>query len=123
MNIPLNLSAASDAKAGALKAEKVAQLNYEYKQFVQDQDWTNLTQQLGEAKENLRLTTNIVNAQKAKLENERSRLRQGRTTTYQVLLFEQDFSQSEVSRVQAASAILGLQSQIKLYQSSLAGGN
>lgn len=124
LNIPLNFSATSDAKAGALKAERAAELSYQYKQFTQDQDWTNLTQQLGEAKENLRLATNIVNAQKAKLENERTRLRQGRTTTYQVLLFEQDFSQSEVSRVQAASQILGLQAQIKLYQaSSTEGGN
>ena len=123
MNIPLNLSATSDVKAGALKAERAAQLTYQYKQFTQEQDWTNLVQQLGEAKENLRLASNIVNAQKTKLENERIRLRQGRTTTYQVLLFEQDFSQSEVNRVQVASQILGLQAQIKLYQASPEGGN
>jgi len=122
LNIPLNISATSDAKAGALKAERAADLSYQYKQFTQEQDWTNLVQQLSEAKENLRLATNIVNAQKAKLENERGRLRQGRTTTYQVLLFEQDFSQSEVSRVQAAAQILGLQAQIKLYQASPEGG-
>lgn len=123
LNIPLNLSATSDARAGALKAERAAEFSYQHKQFIQEQDWINLVQQLSEAKENLRLATNIVNAQKAKLENERVRLRQGRTTTYQVLLFEQDFSQSEVSRVQAASQILGLQAQIKLYQSSPEGGN
>ncbi|WP_413943220.1 TolC family protein [Bdellovibrio sp. HCB-162] len=122
MSMPLNFSATSDAKAGALKAQRAAELSYQYKQFTQEQDWTNLVQQLGEAKENLRLATNIVNAQKAKLENERTRLRQGRTTTYQVLLFEQDFSQSEVNRVQAASQILGLQAQIKLYQASSSEG-
>ncbi|MEN0057354.1 MAG: TolC family protein [Bdellovibrio sp.] len=116
VNIPLNILATSDAKAGAAKAQKAAELTYQHKQFVQDQDWNNLVQQLGEAKESLRLATNIVNAQKAKLENERTRLRQGRTTTYQVLLFEQDFSQSEVTRIQSAAQILGLQAQIKLYQ-------
>ncbi|XGC80141.1 TolC family protein [Bdellovibrio bacteriovorus] len=123
LNIPLNFSATSATKAGTLKAEKAAQLTYEQKKFLQEQDWNNLVQQLSEAKENLKLATNIVNAQKAKLENERTRLKQGRTTTYQVLLFEQDFSQSEVNRVQAASLILGLNSQIKLYQASLEGGN
>lgn len=122
LNIPLNLGALSDAKAGALKTQRAADLSYQQKRFTQDQDWTSLTQQLGEAKESLRLATNIVNAQKAKLENERIRLRQGRTTTYQVLLFEQDFSQSEVARVQAAAQILGLQAQIKLYQTSVEGG-
>jgi outer membrane protein TolC len=123
LNIPLNFSAASDTRAGALKAEKAAEYSLQYKQFVQEQDWNNLVQQLGEAKESFRLASNIVNAQKAKLENERARLRQGRTTTYQVLLFEQDFSQSEVNRVKSAAQILGLQARIKLYQNSPEGGN
>lgn len=122
LNIPLNYGAASDAQAGALKAQKAAEYAYQYKRFTQEQDWTNLIQQLAEAKESLRLATNIVNAQKTKLEHERARQRQGRTTTYQVLLFEQEFSQSEVTRVQVASQILGLQAQIKLYQASLEGG-
>lgn len=122
LNIPLNSSALGEAKAGALKAERAAELSYQQKRFTQEQDWISLVQQMGEAKESLRLTTNIVNAQKLKLENERSRLRQGRTTTYQVLLFEQDFTQSEVARVQAAAAVLGLQAQIKLYQTSPEGG-
>ncbi|WP_350159268.1 TolC family protein [Bdellovibrio sp. 22V] len=122
-SMPLNLSATSDVKSGALKASRAAELSYESKKFNQEQEWTNLVQQMSEAKESLRLATNIVNAQKAKLENERGRLRQGRTTTYQVLLFEQDFSQSEVNRVQAAAQILGLQARVKLYQASVEGGN
>ncbi len=122
LNVPLNFSASSDARAGALRAEKAADYSYQFKRFTQQQDWTNLVQQLSEAKESLRLAANIVNAQKAKLDNERTRLRQGRTTTYQVLLFEQDFSQSEVTRVQAAAQILSLQAQIKLYQTSNEGG-
>lgn len=123
VNVPLNFGAAADQRAGALKAEKAAQYSYQYKQFVQEQDWNNLVQQLAEAKEGFRLATNIVNAQKAKLDNERVRLRQGRTTTYQVLLFEQDFSQSEVTRVRSAAQILNLQARIKLYQNSPEGGN
>ncbi|KHD88257.1 MAG: membrane protein [Bdellovibrio sp. ArHS] len=122
-NLPLNVFALNDAKAGALKARKAAEYSYQAKQFNQEQEWTNLAEQMIEAKESLRLATNIVNAQKAKLENERTRLRQGRTTTYQVLLFEQDFSQSEVNRVQAAAQILGLQARVKLYQASVEGGN
>lgn len=122
VSIPLNVGAASDARAGSLKAERAAEYSLQYKQFVQEQDWNNLVQQLAEAKEGFRLATNIVNAQKAKLDNERTRLRQGRTTTYQVLLFEQDYSQSEVNRVKSAALILGLQARIKLYQNSPEGG-
>lgn len=122
VSVPFNMGALGDAKAGALKAQRAAELSYEHKKFSQEQDWENLVQQLAEAKESLRLATNIVTAQKLKLDNERIRLRQGRTTTYQVLLFEQDFTQSEVARVQAAALLLGLQAQIKLYQTSSEGG-
>ncbi len=121
-SMPLNISAASDAKAGARKAERAAELNREYAYFAQEQDWANLIRNLQDARNNLRLLAKIEEAQKAKLQAERVRLRQGRTTTYQVLLFEQDYSQSAVSKVKSAAGILGLQAQLKLYQASPEGG-
>lgn len=123
LNMPLNVGAMSDTKSGALKARRAAQLNLEHQKYLQQLDWENLVLQLGEAKENLRLAENMVKAQKAKLDNEQARLRQGRTTTYQVLLFEQDYSMSEVNRVQASSQIQALNSQIKLYQVQNESGN
>jgi outer membrane protein TolC len=115
-NMPLNIGASSDTKAGARKTEKAAELNYQYAVYAQEQDWVNLTRNLSDARDNLRLLGRIEEAQKAKLEAERGRLRQGRTTTFQVLLFEQDYSQSALTRVKSAAGILGLQAQIKLYQ-------
>lgn len=121
LNIPLHFSARSDVRAGAVKAEKAAEFNLQQKRFNQDQEWIQLSEQIGEATQSLRLSTNMVKAQKAKLDNERARLRQGRTTTYQVLLFEQDFTQAEASRLQIAAQILTLQAQVKLYQNSPEG--
>ncbi|MFV8257738.1 TolC family protein [Bdellovibrio bacteriovorus] len=121
-SMPLNIGAASDTKAGARKAERAAELNREYAYYAQEIDWTNLTRNLQDARDNLRLLSRIEDAQKAKLENERVRLRQGRTTTYQVLLFEQDYTTSAISKVKSAANILGLQAQIKLYQASPEGG-
>lgn len=117
-NMPLNLSATSDVKAGALKSERAAEYNRQYALYSQEQDWVNLTKNLGDARDNLRLLGKIEAAQKTKLDVERSRLRQGRTTTYQVLLFEQDYSQAALSKVKSAANILGLQTQIKLYQAT-----
>lgn len=116
LNVPLNLAAASDAKVGALKTERAADLKNRYAQYNQEQAWVNLTRSLQDARDNLRLLSRIETAQKAKLDTERTRLRQGRTTTYQVLLFEQDYSQAAISKVKSAVNILSLQSQIKLYQ-------
>ncbi|QDK38889.1 TolC family protein [Bdellovibrio sp. NC01] len=121
-NVPLNFSATSDAKAGALRAERAAEYNRQYALYSQEQDWINLTRNLSDARDNLKLLGKIEQAQKTKLDVERSRLRQGRTTTYQVLLFEQDYSQAALSKVKSAANILGLQTQLKLYQASPEGG-
>ncbi len=114
--MPLNFKAVSDAKAGAQRLKDSADISVQNLAYTQDQDWFDLKQSLAESKETLKLARSMENAQKSKLENERSRLRQGRTTTYQVLLFEQDFTQSQASRVQAATQIIALESQLKLYQ-------
>lgn len=114
--MPLNFSAAGDVRSGALKAQRAAELNREYALYAQEQDWVDLVRTLSEARENLKLISKIEIAQKAKLDVERVRHKQGRTTTYQVLLFEQDYSAAALSKAKSAAQILGLQSQIKIYQ-------
>lgn len=115
-NMPLNFSAVSDAKAGARRLKESAELSEQNLIYTQDQDWTDLKQKLSESKATLKIARSMEVAQKAKLENERTRLRQGRTTTYQVLLFEQDYTSAQASRILAATQILALESQLKLYQ-------
>ena len=116
--VPLNFSAAAHARAGARRNVLAAEQNEKYLRYAQEQNWADLVQKIADAKETLKLTTAMEKAQKAKLDNERQRLRQGRTTTYQILLFEQDYNQAQASRVRATSQILALQSQVKLYQVS-----
>lgn len=115
-NMPLNFSAVSDAKAGARRLRDSAEISEQNLLYTQDQDWVDLKQKLSESKATLKIARSMELAQKAKLENERTRLRQGRTTTYQVLLFEQDYTTAQASRIQAATQILALESQLKLYQ-------
>lgn len=114
-NMPLNFSAVRDAKAGAQRLKDSAIINEQNLIYTQDQDWVDLKQRLSESKATLKIARSMESAQKAKLENERARLRQGRTTTYQVLLFEQDYSNAQASRILAATQILALESQLKLY--------
>lgn len=116
--VPLNFGATSDAREGARRNVLAAEQNEKYVQFTQDQHWADLVEKIEEAKATLKLTSAMEKAQKSKLDNERVRLRQGRTTTYQILLFEQDYTQAQASRIRAASQILALQSQLKLYQAS-----
>jgi len=115
--MPLNVSAQNDARQGAKYIEKAAELNHKFLAYSQDQEWIDLVQNFKDSQTTLKLAQAMELAQKTKLENERKRLRQGRTTTYQVLLFEQDFLSAEVSRIRAATQIIALKSQIQLYSS------
>lgn len=121
-SVPLNISALNDAKNGAKQSALAAESNLKYLQYAQEQQWVDLTQKFEDAKQTLRLATSLEKAQKEKLENERTRLRQGRTTTYQVLLFEQEYNSAQAAKVQAAARILNLQSESKLYQPNSEGG-
>ncbi len=61
------------------------------------------------------LAKEIEKAQKSKLSNERARLKQGRTSTYQVLLFEQDYCASQINAINSAAQFYVLLAQKKLY--------
>ncbi len=115
-SMPLNMGARSDAQNGALKNQLAADQNLRYLQYSQEQNWFDLIEKMSDAKTSLKLSGTIEQAHRAKLENERTRLRQGRTTTYQVLLFEQDYNRAQATRIRAAQQVLSLRSQAKLYQ-------
>lgn len=115
-SMPLAVSSMNEAKKSAQLNATAAEQNLKFLQYAQDQQWIDLVEKINDAKQSLKLATLMEKAQKEKLENERVRLRQGRTTTYQVLLFEQDYNQAQASRVKSAARILNLKSQSKLYQ-------
>jgi outer membrane protein TolC len=113
---PLDFSAVSDARKGADLNAIGSDLVYQQKVQDQNNQWQTLVTGLRNAQKRLELAMIIATAQKEKLDYERVRLRQGRTTTYQVLLFEQDYTGAEYAKTNAAYQVLTLSSQIKLYQ-------
>jgi outer membrane protein TolC len=115
---PLNFGAVSDARKGADLNAVGSDLVYQQKVQDQSNQWQTLVTDLKNAQKRLQLAVVIATAQKEKLDYERVRLRQGRTTTYQVLLFEQDYTSAEYARTNAAYQVLTLSSQIKLYQAT-----
>ncbi len=116
LSVPINFYTTSEIKSGARQSASAAKTNYRQKAFEQENDWQNLVQNLEISKDNLGLAQQIELAQKLKLENERKLLKQGRTTTYQILLFEQDYLNSQLTTIQLAYKMLALISQKKLYE-------
>ena len=115
-SMPLNGSAVADVKKGLEKQNQASSLSYKQKLADQEQEWADLSAKLADACEQLRMTKEIEKIQNEKLANERLRLQQGRTTTYQVLQFEQDYLQSELSYVRAALTALTLRAQTAIFQ-------
>jgi len=114
-SIPLQYGVQKEARRGAEQKETAARLAYQQKIMDQESDWRDLSARLREARERLEMAISIEAAQKEKLEYEKKRLKEGRTTTYQVLSFEQDFSQAQYDRANIASTVLALAAQVKLY--------
>jgi outer membrane protein TolC len=115
---PLNFGAVSDARKGAELNAVGSEAVYQQKVQDQSNQWNTLVIGLKNAQKRLELAIVIATAQKEKLDYERVRLRQGRTTTYQVLLFEQDYTAAEYTRTNAAHDVLTFTTQIKLYQTT-----
>ncbi|MDD4973775.1 MAG: TolC family protein [Bacteriovorax sp.] len=116
---PLDFGTTSDNINGYRKEQIAATQNFQRKLFEQEQQWNDLAARFEDAKVKLSLVEKIEEAQKIKASNERDRLSKGRTVTFQVLNFEQDYAQSELARIQNETNILNIYSQLKIYS---AGG-
>jgi outer membrane protein TolC len=118
-SMPLNIGLSSDIRLGARKAISSEKINYRSELANQDLHWQNLVQNLHNYQENLKLALAIESAQKAKLENERKLLKQGRTSTYQILVFEQDYSNAELNAQEMAYKFHQFLADKKLYEENL----
>ncbi len=114
-NMPLDRSLASAAMAGVAKEQMAAQMQYQQKLKDQLQDWQDLGQRVAELKNRLKLCQSISATQKTKLDRERKRLQTGRTTTFQVLSFEQDYARSRLNEINAKLELVRALTQIKLF--------
>jgi outer membrane protein TolC len=106
------------AREGWRREQLAAEITLQRRLFEQEQDWTNSSRVFEENKRKLVFARKIEAIQKTKANHERDRLKQGRTTTYQMLLFEQDSAQAQLATIRAQSEVLRIYSQLKLFQTS-----
>ncbi|MBY0372309.1 TolC family protein [bacterium] len=114
-NMPLDRELASESVAGARQEQMAAEMILQQKLRDQEQDWKELQRKIGELKNRLKMQQTLVSVQKTKLQRERERLKGGRTTTFQVLSFEQDFALSRLGEIGAKSALVQAITQVKQY--------
>lgn len=114
-NAPLDFGTTSKNIDGYKKEQIAAEYTYQKKVFDQEREWTDLVARFEDAKTRLSLVEQIADAQKVKITNENNRLSNGRTTTFQVLNFEQDYASAELLKIQSETNLLNIYSQLKIF--------
>lgn len=112
---PLLLGAKSDAVKGYSKEAVAAENLKDQKVFNQEVQWKELVLKLDEARKRYDISVKLADVQKRKAISERARLKRGRTTTYQTLLFDTDLNQAEATKVQSQSEVLQIIAQMKTF--------
>ncbi len=116
---PIDIPVLQNSREGYRREAAGAEATYQRKLFEQETEWKDLLDRLTQAKNRMELALGVENLQERKISHERERLRSGRSTTYQVLVFEQDFALAQLGRIRAQSEVLAVLSQMKLYGEEL----
>ncbi|MBF0364789.1 MAG: TolC family protein [Oligoflexia bacterium] len=114
-SMPLSLGVMKDVRKGFSIDRYAAESVYSKKLSDLKQEWFELQKKHVEAQKRLSLVNALESAQDAKIKFERDQLLRGRTTTYQVLLFEQERAAVRLSRIRVKSEILSLVAKMKLF--------
>lgn len=115
LSVPLNIGQRAQAKCGYKKEIQGAKAKFAQKLFEDRRIWEDLSVKLSNAKQRYQLAYQLEQVQGKKLQTERERLLMGKTTTYQVLLFEQDYANAQLSRLVIQYDIYELMAQLKTY--------
>jgi|GEM_PF-4766369 len=113
----LDGSALSDLNKASQKQIESAQFNQQQRLRDERLVLLNLNQQIEDANRRLILATKLEATQRQKWAYESERQQKGRSTLYQVLMFEQDYASAQAAKTQAQVAVLRLMAQLKTYGS------
>lgn len=112
---PLAFGKMGDTQDGYAKQIKSAEYRYERQRFLQEQNWRDLALRFNEAKVRLLAAEELEANQREKLDYERKRQENGRSTLFQVLTFETDYLGAQGVRLRTWAELLQISAQMKLY--------
>ncbi len=111
----LDLPGLRRARAGYLIQTEAARRDAEQARLGAAQDWSRLAERWEDVNVRLALAREIESLQQKKLAAETERFSEGRTTTFQLLTFEEEFSQAQLTRLRLGMERLLLEAQGRLY--------
>jgi outer membrane protein TolC len=93
-----------------------SEVNHRRKIFEVQKEWSDLTKKYSDYQKRLSLIQKIEETQNKKLISEKKRFSSGRSTTFQVLQFEQDYANAQLNKLKIQEAILSFYAQSKLFR-------
>jgi len=115
LNVPLGVPAVLDQRRGAEMEARASELSRERKEFEEEREWENLVDALADAKRRLDLASNMESVQREKYEYEKGRQSKGRSTLFQVLMFEQDYAAAQLNRIRMKADYMRIVAQMKTF--------
>jgi outer membrane protein TolC len=115
LTIPLDTGLNSDLVEGAAAAASASDAIAWRARFDLDQEWLNLQKRYTDATSRLKMATELEKLQEEKLSNERRRFSNGRTTSFQVLQFEDHYSDARQMRLRILNEIVNIHAQSRLF--------
>jgi outer membrane protein TolC len=112
---PLDVGALSDYKKAYSQEASAADMQFRRKAYEVDREYEILEQRFENFKKRLRLIQKMVEVQERKLNTEKRRYNQGRTTTFQVLQFEQDYANTQLLKLRYKRELIAVFNQLKLF--------
>lgn len=105
----------NDVLKGANEASGAGQAGVDDKRLAYAQDWEQLQQQWDGIQARLALAQELEKLQGEKAEREKIRYRDGRTTNFQVLRFEDDYSLARIQILQLLANARAVEAQARFY--------
>jgi outer membrane protein TolC len=112
---PVDFGSMNDFRKAYAKEVVGADMQYKRKAFEVEREWDILTNRFENFKKRVKISRVLEKAQEKKLFTEKGRFNQGRTTTFQVLQFEQDFANAQLLRLKNERELITVYNQLKLF--------
>lgn len=115
-SIPLDYTLLADSRRSSRAQRKAAEDKLTAAKFNEERAWDNILKQRQEAQRRFEKSTSLEKTQTQLVKRERSRLMNGRSTTFQSLTIEQNLASAQVQRVRAQLALLQIHNLIKEFE-------
>lgn len=112
---PLDFGSLGDYRESYAREKLATEMKMKRKTYEVEREWEILSERFENFKERLKLTQKLEKVQERKLSSEKRRYNQGRTTTFQVLQFEQDFANAQLLKLRNERELIVVYNQLMLF--------